>query len=131
MVSCTCLCWLTSKDLKQFCADVECNQAELQKRWMIGTDGERQSGKPVLTAWPDDSDDDDFNLLKIKHGLMSRVFTNDTGDRGSNPDWVIPKTQKMVLDASLLTTQHYKVRMKGKVEQSREWSSALLYTSAW
>ena len=33
---------------------------------------------------------------------------------------VIPKTQKMVLDASLLKTQHYKVRIKGKVEQSRE-----------
>ena len=41
---------------------------------------------------------------------------------------VIPKTQKMVLDASLLNTQHYKVRIKGKVEQSRERSSALPYT---
>ena len=38
---------------------------------------------------------------------------------------VIPKTQKMVLDAALLNTQHYKVRIKGKLEQSREWSSAL------
>ena len=26
----------------------------------------------------------------------------------------------MVLDATLLNTQHYKVRIKGKVEQSRE-----------
>ena len=41
---------------------------------------------------------------------------------------VIPKTQKMVLDASLLITQHYKVWIKGKVEQSRERSSALPYT---
>ena len=41
----------------------------------------------------------------------------------------IPKTQKMVLDAALLSTQHYKVRIKGKVEQSREWSSVLPYTS--
>ena len=31
----------------------------------------------------------------------------------------------MVLDASLLNTQQYKVRIKGKVEQSRERSSAL------
>ena len=31
----------------------------------------------------------------------------------------------MVLDATLLNTQHYKVRFKGKVEQSWEWSSAL------
>ena len=35
----------------------------------------------------------------------------------------------MVLDAALLNSQHYKVRIKGKVEQSREWSSALPYTS--
>ena len=35
----------------------------------------------------------------------------------------------MVLDAALLNTQHYKVRIKGKVEQSREWINALFYTS--
>ena len=40
---------------------------------------------------------------------------------------VIPKTQKMVLDATLLNTQHYKVGNKGKVEQFRERSSALPY----
>ena len=34
----------------------------------------------------------------------------------------------MVLDATLLNTQHYKVRIKGKAEQSREKSSALLCT---
>ena len=39
------------------------------------------------------------------------------------------KTQKVVLDTSLLNTQHYKVRFKGKVEQSREKSSALPNTS--
>ena len=50
------------------------------------------------------------------------------GDLGSIPGRVIPKTQKMVLDASLLNTQHYKVRIKGKVEQSRERSRALPYT---
>ena len=33
----------------------------------------------------------------------------------------------MVLDAALLNTQHYKVRMKGKVVQSRERSSAPLH----
>ncbi len=36
----------------------------------------------------------------------------------------------MVPDTALFNTQHYKVRIKGKVEQSREWSSALPYTSA-
>ena len=51
---------------------------------------------------------------------MSRVFTNDPGDRGSIPGRVIPKTQKMVLDVTLINTHHYKIRIKGKVEQSRE-----------
>ena len=53
-------------------------------------------------------------------GLAVRVFANGSGDLGSIPGRVIPKTQKMALDASLLNTQHYKVRIKGKVEQSRE-----------
>ena len=30
------------------------------------------------------------------------------------------QTQKMVLDAALHNTQHYKGRIKGKAEQSRE-----------
>ena len=60
---------------------------------------------------------------------MSRVFVNGLGDQGSIPGWIIPKTQKMVFDAALLSTQHYKVRIKGKVEQSWEWSSALFYTT--
>ena len=53
-------------------------------------------------------------------GLAVRVFANGPGDLGSIPGRVIPKTQKMVLDASLLNTQHYKVWIKGKVEQSRD-----------
>ena len=35
----------------------------------------------------------------------------------------------MALDAALLSTQHYKERIKGKEEQSREWNSTLPYTS--
>ena len=60
---------------------------------------------------------------------MVRVYANGPGELGSIPGRVIPKTQKMVLDATLLNTQHYKIRIKGKVEQSREKSSALPYTS--
>ena len=52
--------------------------------------------------------------------IAVRVFANGLGDLGSIPGRVIPKTQIMVLDASLLNTQHYKVRIKGKVGQSRE-----------
>ena len=56
---------------------------------------------------------------------MSRVFANDPGDQVSIPGRVLSKTQNMVLDSTLLKSQYYKVRIKGKVEQSREWSSAL------
>ena len=47
--------------------------------------------------------------------LVGRVFANDPGDLGSIPSHVIPKTLKMVLATSLLKTQQYKVRIKGKV----------------
>ena len=60
---------------------------------------------------------------------MSRTFANGPEELGSIPGRVLPKTQKMILDAALLNNQHYKVRIKGKVEQSEEWSSTLLYTS--
>ena len=49
---------------------------------------------------------------------MGRVFANGLGDLGS-----------MVLDTSLFNAQQYKVRIKGKVEQSLKRSSALPYTS--
>ena len=49
------------------------------------------------------------------------------GDWDSIPGRVIPKTQKkIILDTAL--HQQYKVRIKGKVGQSREWSSILSYT---
>ena len=58
---------------------------------------------------------------------MGRVFANGPADLGSIPSHVIPKTLKMVIDTSLLNTQQYKVRIKGKVEQPRERSSTLPY----
>ena len=61
--------------------------------------------------------------------MMVRLFDNAPVDQGSISGRVIPKTQKMVLVASLLNTQHYQVGIKSKVEQSRESSSALSYTS--
>ena len=60
--------------------------------------------------------------------LKGRLFAYGPRVRGSIAGLVITKTLKMVLDSSLLNTQHYKVRIKGKVEQSREWSSALPFT---
>ena len=41
------------------------------------------------------------------------------------------KKKEEVLDDAFLNNQHYKVRIKGKAKQSREWSSALPYTSVW
>ena len=57
--------------------------------------------------------------------VSSFVFANGLGDWGSIPGRVISKTQKMVLDAALLNTQYYEVRIKGKVKQSRERCSTL------
>ena len=47
---------------------------------------------------------------------MGTVFASGPEDRGSIPGRVIPKTQKMIFDAALLSTQHYKVRIKSKVK---------------
>ena len=99
-----------------------------QRRWTIGRSGERGSGISVLVA----RHDDDGTLKVINNlliGLVGRVFANSPGDLGSIPGHVIPKTLKMVLDTSWLNTQQYKVHIKSKVEQSRERSSALPYTS--
>ena len=44
----------------------------------------------------------------------------------TGPDRVITKTEKMVLNISFLYIQHNKARIKSKMEQFRERSSALL-----
>ena len=60
---------------------------------------------------------------------MDRVFAHGPGDQRSIPVRVIKTNQKMGLDASMLNTQHYKLLIEDKVEQSRERSSGLPYTS--
>ena len=55
-----------------------------------------------------------FFIFQTGSLVMGRVFTNGPGDLGSIPGRVLPKTLKMVLDTSLLNTQQYKVRIKGK-----------------
>ena len=47
-------------------------------------------------------------------GIIIRMFANRPGDWGSILGRVIPKTQKMVLDAFLLDIQPYKIWLKGK-----------------
>ena len=63
------------------------------------------------------------------NGLVGRVLASGAGDWGSIPGHIIPKTQEIVLDISLLNAQHYKVRIKSKAEQSRGRSGAFPYTS--
>ena len=70
-----------------------------------------------------------YNIITF-HSIKG--FTNVrqwSGRPGFNPRSSHTKDSKMVLDATLLNTQHYKVWIKCKVEQYRERSSVLLYTS--
>ena len=69
-----------------------------------------------------------YYVILPAHWPVGRVFASSPGDLGSIPGGVIPKTFKMVLDTPLLNTQHYNIRINGKVEQSTEMSSALPYT---
>ena len=64
-----------------------------------------------------------FVICLPTHWLLEGlVFANGPVNHGSIPGEVIPKTQKMVLDTSLINIQQYKICIKGKVEQSREKS---------
>ena len=56
-------------------------------------------------------------------GPLGSVFSNDPEDRRSIPGRVIPKALEMILYISLLNTQYYKVRIKGKVGQYKKGSN--------
>ena len=72
-------------------------------------------------------------------GMMVTVFANGPGDLSSIPGRVIPKTKKMVLDASLLNTQHYKAQSrvkwrnpgKGVAPSPTPWCSSYQKESLW
>ena len=68
-----------------------------------------------------------MHSLSVTFFQRTRV-ANGPGDLRSISARVILKPQKMVLDISLLNTQHYKVCIKSKVEQSREMDGVLPYT---
>ena len=65
------------------------------------------------------SDDYIYRKRKGAIDLTSRGFAKGPGDRGSVPARVITKIQKLVRNAALFNTQ-YRLRIKGKVEQSKE-----------
>ena len=50
---------------------------------------------------------------------MSRVFVNGPGDWVQSQVESYQRLKKMVLDPTLVNTQHNKVWTKGKMEQSR------------
>ena len=62
--------------------------------------------------------------------LVSRMFTNGPGDWGSVPGQVIPKTQKMVLDATLLYTRHY-IRYVSRVKWSNSEKVVVPFPIPW
>ena len=55
---------------------------------------------------------------------MVRIFGNGPWDLNSVLGRVMPKSQKMVLNTSLLNTQSYKEHIESKVEQS--WESSVV-----
>ena len=69
---------------------------------------QRELGKSVLAAH-----DDAF-------GIKVRVFVNGSGDRGSITCRVIPKTQNMVVDVSLLNIIRHGSRVYTAI-QVKEW----------
>ena len=70
---------------------------------------------------------------------MVRLFANSPEDLCSIPGQVIPKTKKIVLDATLLNTQHYTVRIevkwsnlgKGVAPSPTPWCSSCRKVSLW
>ena len=71
------------------------------------------------------------NLTLVLHSACGgRCEINIKSERSSCFGDIIfwKRTQKMVLDAALLNTQYYEVRIKGKVAQSREKSNTHPYT---
>ena len=84
----------------------------------VGTKKQSVRREEWLREYEVDCCNEVFSLIYIWQAVS--VFAHSRGDVGSIPGRVIPKTQKMVVDAFLLNTQHYKVLIKGKVEQSRK-----------
>ena len=73
------------------------------------------------------------DMMMMMMSIRVRVFASGQGDQGSIPGRVIPKTQKIVLDASLLNTLHYKVWIKVKWINLGEGITppTLQYSSYW
>ena len=95
--------------IQKLCADTGYNLEDLSGA-MDDRDGWRKRVKKIrassVTWW--------WWYIYIYIYIMVWVFANGTGDQISILGWVILKSQKMVLYASLLNTEHSKVWIKGK-----------------
>ena len=80
----------------------------------------------MLASCPPTDSNSNWNWLKLS---VAPAYIIVKRSPGLNPRSSHTKDLKMVLDTPLLNTQQYKVRIKGKVEQSRERRSAVPYTS--
>ena len=69
-----------------------------------------------------------YIYIYIYIGIMVTVFTNGQGDHGLIPRGFITKTQKMVLDASLIGNQHlwYESRASRAIQGKEQYPT---YTS--
>ena len=74
----------------------------LETPWKVSNNEEEERPQIILY----------FKIFCSADRSSGESVRNDPGDLGSIPGWVIPKTQKMVLDATLFNTQHNKVRIR-------------------
>ena len=62
-----------------------------------------------------------YDSLGVLNGIMVRVFLRTVWETGVQSQVKsYQRLKKMVVDATLRNTQHYKAGIKDKVEQSRE-----------
>ena len=88
--------------------------------WELGSKESVLSGMPWW-SW----------YMRTRTHIYKENFSNIrqwSGRPGFNPRLSHTKDSKMLLNGALLCTQHYKVRIKSKMKQSRERSSTLPYT---
>ena len=67
------------------------------------------------------------SVFKIKAYIIITILPMVWETRVQSQVEPYQRLKKMVLGVALLNTQHYKVRIKGEVKQSREWSSTHLH----
>ena len=68
-----------------------------------------------------------YLIIHVYICIVGRVFPTGLRDRGSLLGWIILTTQKVVLYAALLNTEHYKAWIKGNWSNPRKKNTTLLH----